>query len=138
DLSIHTSPEAFGSHSRGSPPSTGTTQVSQSRELPFVYAIRDPSGEKTGLIFGVSSCVSCTGSPLGSIFTYTCPGPRKVLGPRMKVSMRPSGESAGWLTESAKFVICTHSVCAGAGGLCFSHQKAATAAEKTAAPDRIA
>ena len=53
----------------------------------------------------------------------------------MKVSMRPSGESAGWLTESAKFVICTHSVRAGAAGLRFSHQKAPAAASKTAAPD---
>src|SRR5437660_5680823 len=69
---------------------------------------------------------------------YTCPGPMKVFGPRMKVSMRPSGESAGWLTESAKFVICTHSVRAGAEGLRFSHKKAPAAASKTAAPNMIA
>jgi hypothetical protein len=56
----------------------------------------------------------------------------------MNVSMRPSGESAGWLTESVKFVICTHSVRAGGAGLGFSHQKAAAAASKTAAPDNIA
>ena len=34
----------------------------------------------------------------------------------MKVSMRPSGESAGWVTESGKFVICSHSERGGAGG----------------------
>ena len=39
DLSIHTNPEAFGSHRRGSPPSTGTAHMSQG--LPF-YRVRDP------------------------------------------------------------------------------------------------
>ena len=62
-----TRPEAFGSHRRGSPPKTGTTQVSQIPRT--VYAMREPSGEKTGLILRRSSWVSWTGSPLGSIFT---------------------------------------------------------------------
>src|SRR5260370_19379783 len=43
----------------------------------------------------------------------------------MKLSIRPSDESAGWLTESAKFVICTHSLRAAGGALRFDHQKAA-------------
>src|SRR5215469_2164085 len=62
----------------------------------------------------------------------------KVFGPRMKVSIRPSVESAGWLTESAKLVICTHSFREGAGGVRFSHRNAPTAASNTATPDKIA
>ena len=33
----------------------------------------------------------------------------------MKVSMRPSGESAGWPTESGRLVNCTHWFCPGGG-----------------------
>ncbi len=51
DLSTQLRPEALGSHRRGSPPKTGTAYVSHT--LPATeYAIRDPSGENTGLIFG--------------------------------------------------------------------------------------
>src|SRR4051812_10382587 len=52
--------------------------------------------------------------------------------------MRPSGESAGWLTESEKFEICTQPPPDGAGGLRLSHHKAPTAASNTAAIDTIA
>jgi hypothetical protein len=71
--------------------------------------MRYPSGEKAGLSFATPSCVSCTGSPLGSIFIDLC-DPDKLVGTRRKVSIRPSGESAGWLTESEKFVMWTRSV----------------------------
>src|SRR5262245_45060123 len=58
-LSIHIRPEAFGSHGRGSPPNTDTTHVSQLLcESPVVYAMRDKSGENTGLIFASPSFVS--------------------------------------------------------------------------------
>ena len=38
---VQTSPEAFFSHSCGSPPSTGTTQVSQLKSCSIVRGIRD-------------------------------------------------------------------------------------------------
>src|SRR5438067_12723396 len=70
---IHVSPEALGSSSTGSPPATGTVQVSQERETPLplkrVYAIREPSGVKTGPYFTLRSFVRGTGSPLGSNLT---------------------------------------------------------------------
>ena len=45
--------------------------VQEPTEMPYGIdaAIRDPSGEKTGLNLMRLSRVSCTGSPLGSIFT---------------------------------------------------------------------
>ena len=50
-LSTQTRPDALGSHFLGCPPDTGTSQVSHSFESStVVYAIRDPSGENTGLI----------------------------------------------------------------------------------------
>src|SRR5262245_52323685 len=107
---VQTSPEAFCSHRSGAPPSTGTVHVSQRNFRPTtVYAMRAPSGENTGLIFTRLSFVSRTGSPSGSLLTYTWPGPKNVEGPRMKVTIRPSGESAGWPTESGSLVIWTHS-----------------------------
>src|SRR5215470_6018858 len=69
------SPEAFGSMRQGIPPGTGTTQVSQTPRSTVVYAMRAPSGEKTGLIFLRLSLVTWNGSPSGKNFTYTCPGP---------------------------------------------------------------
>src|SRR5262245_1430626 len=103
---LHASPEAFRSQSLGEPPSTGTTQVSHSKSRPTtVYAIRVPSGENTGPILTRLSFVNCTGSPSGSLLTYTSPGPKKVAGPRINVTKRPSGDSAGWLTESGSLVI---------------------------------
>src|SRR5579864_3310146 len=102
--SIQVRPEAFGSHTCGAPPSTGTTHVSHGT----VYAMREPSGENSGLIFGSASRVSSTGSPLGSSLTYTWPAPANVLELRTKASMRPSGESAGETAESVKSVSWTH------------------------------
>src|SRR4029450_5207383 len=54
-------------------------------------------------------------------------------GPRMKGTIRLSGERAGWLTESAKFVSCTHS--ARVTGLLpdRSHNRPAIAATSTPA-----
>ena len=46
---------------------TGTTHVFHGSAEP--YAMRDPSGEKTGACFSVSSRVNCAGSPSGNIFT---------------------------------------------------------------------
>jgi hypothetical protein len=67
---VHRNPLALGSQSLASPPSTGTAQVSQLLGMrTTVYATREPSGEKTGIIFTVESCVSCTGSPPDSRFT---------------------------------------------------------------------
>src|ERR1700678_2750957 len=77
--------------------------------------MRDPSGENSGLILLVSSWVNGTGSPLGRSLTYTWPCPLKVSGPRMKVSMRPSGERAGETTESAKSVTGDHSASSAIG-----------------------
>jgi hypothetical protein len=59
-LPIHVRPDAFGSHSRGDPPRTGTVHMSHLKPASstVVYAIRDPSGEKTGLIFDSESPVS--------------------------------------------------------------------------------
>src|SRR6187200_886083 len=103
-------PDALRSHSSGAPFSKGTIHVSQRNfGETTVYAMRAPSAEKTGLIFTRLSFVSWTGSPSGSVLTYTWPGPKNVEGPRIKVTMRPSGESAGWLTESGSLVIWTHS-----------------------------
>src|SRR6185436_12316833 len=102
----HAIPDAFGSQSLGWPPSTGTIAVSHGS---VVYAMRDPSGVNTGLIFARLSVVNCCGSPSGSSFTYTCPAVRKEPAPRRNVSIRPSGDSAGWVTESGKFVSCVHS-----------------------------
>jgi hypothetical protein len=92
------------------PPSTGTTHVScvappRVMSTPM-YAMRIPSGENAGLILSSMSLVSCTGSPSGSSFTYTWPGPANVLGPRMNASIRPSGDSVGETAESAKLVSC--------------------------------
>src|SRR3954447_1197908 len=48
--SIQVSPEALARRSRGCPPSTGTTQVSQADPgLMAAYAMRAPSGENLGL-----------------------------------------------------------------------------------------
>jgi hypothetical protein len=44
-----------------------------------------------------------------------CPGPSKVLFPRMKVRNRPSGDKAGDVAESAKLVTCAYSARAAAG-----------------------
>ncbi len=62
----------------------------------------------------------------------------KLEGPRMKVSMRPSGESAGWTAESGRFVICTHSERAGAEAGRFSSHQASPAAATTSATTPIA
>src|SRR5690349_19154018 len=105
--SVHVSDELFGSIGCGSPPSTGTCHVSHPDDCTVPYAICEPSGEKEGLIFSVASCVSCAGSPSGSSFTYTCPGPKNELSPRMNASIRPSGESAGYTAESVKNVNCS-------------------------------
>src|SRR2546428_1747069 len=94
-LSIHTRPDAFGSHRRGSPPSTGTTHVSQPFMCDTVYAMRDMSGENTGLILLKPSRVSCCGSPSGRILTQIWPDATNVLGPRMKVSIHPPAQTAG-------------------------------------------
>jgi len=67
--SIHTRPDAFGSHRCGSPPRTGTTHVSQPFKYVTVYAMREPSAENTGLIFARPSRVSCCGAPSGRILT---------------------------------------------------------------------
>src|SRR5579864_2311217 len=75
--SIHVSDDALRNIRRGSLPSTGTSHVFHGSTVP--YTIRVPSGENTGLNFDSLSCVSWTGSPDGSIFTYTSPGPRNVL-----------------------------------------------------------
>src|SRR5664279_667356 len=57
--STHVSAAAFGRSSCGSPPSAGTTQVFHpALESVAVYAMRDPSGEKAGALFGESSWVS--------------------------------------------------------------------------------
>ena len=55
----------------------------------------------------------------------------------MKVIMRPSGDKAGWVTESDISVICTHSLRAGEGVL-RSHKLRPTAAIKTATPAALA
>jgi hypothetical protein len=69
--SIHVSPEALGRRTRGCPPSTGTTQVSQAAAgLLAAYARRPPSGENLGLpLLFSSSWVSCIGSPSGRSLT---------------------------------------------------------------------
>ena len=74
--SIQVSDDALRRIRRGSPPSTGTSHVSHGSAVP--YTIRVPSGENVGLNFTNLSCVSWTGSPDGSIFTYTSPGVRNV------------------------------------------------------------
>ena len=51
--------------------------------------------------------------PSGNRLTYTCPGPKNVLSPRMNVSIRPSGDSSGDVAESAKLVSCAYSARAG-------------------------
>src|SRR5262249_42179210 len=105
---IHVSPLALGSHGRGCPPSTGTSQVSQdSPVVRTVYATREPFGENTGCILIVASLVSCTASPPGNCFTYTCPAVVNVNGPRMKARILPSAESDGFVAESGKAVICS-------------------------------
>ena len=52
--------------------------------------------------------MSWTGSPFGSSLTKICPrgAESPKLPPRMKVSIRPSGESDGVTTESVKSVNC--------------------------------
>src|SRR5712671_2707538 len=70
--------------------------------------MREPSGENTGLSFNVLSRVNCTGSPFGSIFTYTSAGPKNVSDPRRNASIRPSGDNAGYTAESVKEVSCSH------------------------------
>src|SRR5260370_3313781 len=66
---VQTRPEALGSHRSASPANTGTTHVSQLNPTSLVYAMREPSGEKTGPIFGRLSWVSWTGSPEGRLLT---------------------------------------------------------------------
>src|SRR3954471_16819545 len=100
----HVSPDALVSHKRGVLPTTGTTHVSHTNSLLMtVYATRELSGAKTGLIFADWAEVSGTALPPGSSFRYPCPGPSNVLAPRMSVSNRPSGESAGEVAASAKY-----------------------------------
>src|SRR6185437_402531 len=67
---------------------------------------------------------------------YISPGAAKVLKPRTNVNMRPSGERAGWVTESGKFVSCTHWVLSVAVFLGRNHMKARSAAI-TVAPAAI-
>lgn len=64
---IQVRPDALRSSNRGCPPDTGTIQVSQI--IGTVYAISEPSGENTGLIFVLPSQVSCLASPSGNRFT---------------------------------------------------------------------
>src|SRR5271169_3454980 len=104
--SIHVSDDALRRINRGSPFSTGTSHVSHGSSVP--YTIRVPSGENAGLNLNNLSCVSWTGSPDGSIFTYTSPGPRNVLLPLMNVNIRPSGDSSGYTAASVKNVSCSH------------------------------
>src|ERR1700735_4297205 len=75
--------------------------------------MRELSAEKTGLNFWDASCVSSTGWPSGRNFTQTWPGPKNELLPRMKASLRPSGESAGYTAEAVKKVGCSQSLLAG-------------------------
>ena len=90
--------------------------ASQNRHLPSVPGLDDTvsdeelSGENEGLSLNFASWVSCTGSPLGSILTYTSPGPKKELLPRMKASIRPSEDKAGYTAASVKNVSCCHSL----------------------------
>src|ERR1700678_2777123 len=91
--SIQVRDDAFGKKTRGSPPSTGTSQTSHGPAV--LYAIRVLSGEKIGLNFSVLSCVSCTGSPSGRNCTYICPRPKNDSVPRMNASILPSEDSAG-------------------------------------------
>src|SRR5262245_9555617 len=75
------SPDALRSSSCGAPPGTATVQVSHSkRSLTVVYARREPSGEKTGVIFAVLSVVSWIGSPFGSCLTKTWPKANGTIG----------------------------------------------------------
>src|SRR5580692_412094 len=55
-LSSHDSEEALGKVIRGSPPRTGTSQLSHGGTVP--YATLEPSGEKVGLNLGRESWVS--------------------------------------------------------------------------------
>src|SRR5918996_5305450 len=107
-LPIHVRPDAFRSHSLGSPLTVGTCHVSHEFPSLTVYAMRLPSGEKTGLIFGRASFVRAIGSPSGRTLRYSCPDDTNVLEPRINASMRPSGDRAGCVTES-RFVSCTQS-----------------------------
>ena len=60
---IHVSPEAFGSNWWGSPPNTGTSQVSHlKRAVSCVYATLDPSGENVTPFLRTAVWVSWTGS----------------------------------------------------------------------------
>src|SRR5438045_4187792 len=58
-LSMKLNASALTSMRVGSPPSTGTVQVSPCPPtILAVYAMREPSGTNTGLILFVPSCVS--------------------------------------------------------------------------------
>ena len=106
--SIQVSDDALRRSRHGSPPSTGTSQVSHGSDVP--YTIRIPSGENVGLNFPRNPpCVSWIGSPDGSIFTYTSPGVRNVPFPRMNASNLSSGDNAGYTAESVKKVSCYRS-----------------------------
>src|SRR6185295_738336 len=92
----HVSPDLSCSHWRGSPPRTGTTQVSRLNcGSTTVYAIVRPSGENAGSVFLRESLVSCTGSPSGNRLTYIWPNPYVERGPRTNASILPSAEIAG-------------------------------------------
>src|SRR5262245_25878345 len=107
---IQVSPEALGRRRTGWPPSTGTVQVSHSpSDTKFVYATRVPSGVNTGPYFRLGDVVSCTDSPFGSSLTKISPGPKNESPPRLKVTIRPSGDKLGAVAESLKFVSCMYS-----------------------------
>ena len=64
---VQRSAAAFGMNKVGNPPATGTLNDDHPA-LEFVKTIPEPSGVKTGAIFGVPSWVNATGGPSGSTF----------------------------------------------------------------------
>jgi len=104
---VQTSPEAFRSSGCGSPPSAGTPRCpSETRSRWYTRCARRPA--KRSDSFYVSRRASVVPARHREDFDVTLARPIHVLSPRINASIRPSGESAGWLTESGSFVSGTH------------------------------
>ena len=104
--SVRQHPRRFAAADRNRPRVPGPTG---SVRVSCVKAIRDPSGVKTGAYRVPASLVSRTASPPDSNLTYTSPRQGNSESERMNVTILPSGERLGSITESEKSVSWTYS-----------------------------